>query len=79
MFDLLLFIVAMWTVRQMSTSKKPILLRLSDCSVGKREASLCRTCVCALIRKSGKGEELTSCTYGGRLNQVTFVVLECSG
>jgi hypothetical protein len=78
MYEVISMVGVALVVRKLIASHKPILLKLSK-GESAREESLCRNCVCSLIRKNGKGEELTSCTYGGRLNPVNFTVLECSG
>lgn len=79
MIDLIACAITMCIVGKMIGSNKPVLLNLSKRACSAGEVSICRTCACSLIQKDSNGEEVISCTYGGRLNPVSFVVIECSG
>jgi hypothetical protein len=78
MLEIILIVGVALVVRKLIAARKPVVLMFSQ-GESASEETLCRNCVCALIRKNGKGEELTSCTYGGRLNPVECAVIECSG
>ncbi len=54
------------------------MLTLNILGPSKRREALCPTCVYAVTQKGFKGEELTSCGYGGLLRELKWAVCECS-
>ena len=44
----------------------------------ERREALCPTCTYAVVQKGFNGEELTCCSLGGGLRELTFVVRECT-
>jgi hypothetical protein len=54
------------------------MLTLNILGVAKRREALCPTCVYAVTQKGFKGEELTSCNFGGGLRELKFAVCECN-
>ncbi len=72
--------IAAMILRKLLASRTSVSLNLVESeATEERQESLCRTCRCSLIRKSGDGEEFTSCTFGGKMIPVEFEVTECSG
>jgi hypothetical protein len=54
------------------------MLTLNILGVSQRREALCPTCAYAVTQKGFKGEQLTSCSFGGALRELKFVVSECS-
>ena len=54
------------------------MLTLNILGVARRREPLCPTCAYAVTQKGFKGEELTSCGYGGGLRELRFEVRECT-
>ena len=54
------------------------MLTLNIMGATKRRTALCPTCVYAVTQKGFKGEEATSCSYGGGLREMKFAVRECT-
>jgi hypothetical protein len=44
----------------------------------KRREALCPTCSYAVVQKGFNAEELTCCSLGGGLRELTFPVRECT-
>ncbi|HEY1732760.1 MAG TPA: hypothetical protein VGG15_13475 [Terriglobales bacterium] len=54
------------------------MLTLNILGTPKRREALCPTCIYAVAQKGFNGEELTSCSLGGGLRELKFVVCECT-
>ena len=54
------------------------MLTLNILGSAQRREPLCPSCVYAVTQKGFKGEELTSCGYGGVLRELKFAVGECT-
>ena len=54
------------------------MLTLNILGSPRRREALCPTCVYAVTQKGFKGEELTSCGFGGGLRELKFAVRECT-
>ena len=54
------------------------MLTLNLSRTRKRREALCPTCIYAVVQKGFNGEELTSCSLGGGLRELTFAVRECT-
>ena len=50
-----------------------------DTTVDGADASLCLTCVNALITRGTRGQEWIACNFGGTMRAVKFTVCSCTG
>ena len=50
-----------------------------DRTIHGTEASLCLTCLNAVITRGTRGEETIACNYGGAMRPVKFTVCQCTG
>lgn len=55
-----------------------IAYRRRDRAVDGAEASLCLTCVHAMVTRGTGGQEWVACTYGGGVRRVGFTGCECT-
>ncbi len=50
-----------------------------DRTVDKTVASLCLSCVNAVVTRGTRGQEAIACNYGGGMRTIKFCVCECTG